>query len=269
VLSRNAWLDRLPQLVNECAAKWALTLGSAYSGAFYSYVRRAARADGTPVVLKLSFPDEQARAEAAALRAFAGRGCVKLLAEDSAAGALLLERAQPGDHLAKLTDDRQAMSIAASVARRLAREAPADGVFPSVAMWRSDFDRAESELASEAGLVFDQLVGSASQTFLLHGDLHHFNILAAGDEWIAIDPKGFVGERECEIGPLVLNPLRADLAEILHRRIDQLSDELGLDRERAYAWTFVRAVLAILWAIEDHESVPPVWVRCANALRPT
>ncbi len=222
------------------------------------HVRRVELADGTPAVLKLT---ETAAQEAAALRAFDGRGSVRLLAYDS--GALLLERAEPGHDLSQLAvaDDRKATSIAATVARRLAREAP-EG-FPSVASWESDLAGDE-----HASAVFRQLVGSMPQTFLLHGDLHHFNILAAGDGWLAIDPKGIVGERACEIGPLLLNPVGVlDLAAILNRRIDQLSEELELDRERARAWAFVRAVLAISWARQDRSEVPPVWLTCADVLR--
>ncbi|HEV2719153.1 MAG TPA: aminoglycoside phosphotransferase family protein [Thermoanaerobaculia bacterium] len=221
-------------------------------------VRRVELPDGTPAVLKLT---RTAAQEAAALRAFDGRGSVRLLAENS--GALLLERAEPGYDLSRLAavDDRQATSIAASVARKLWREAPAG--FPSVETWEADLARDE-----DASAVFRELVGSMPQTFFLHGDLHHLNILASGDEWLAIDPKGIVGERACEIGPLVLNPVGLlDLAAILNRRIDQLSEELDLDRERARAWTFVRAVLAISWAREDRSEVPPVWLTIATLLR--
>lgn len=56
------------------------------------------------------------------------------------------------------------------------------------------------------GELVAELVASPASRLLLHGDLHQFNILAAGKEWLAIDPKGLIGERECEIGPLILNP---------------------------------------------------------------
>jgi streptomycin 6-kinase len=224
----------------------------------------AVSADGTPAVLKLAGPGDAADREAAALRAFDGRGAVRLLDYDPTAGALLVERAVPGHTLAGV-DEERAMSIGADVARKLAREP--HGPFPTVEDWRSDFARLGglTPMASEASAVLDRLLGSMSQTFLLHGDLHHFNILANGDDWLAIDPKGLIGERECEIGPLVLNVVHEP--DVVIRRIAQLSDELRLDRERARAWTFVRAILGVLWAIEDGVEVPMLWLDCAKALR--
>ncbi len=75
---------------------------------------------------------------------------------------------------------------------------------------------------------------------LLHGDLHHENILAAAREpWLAIDPKGIVGELTYEVGALLRNRLDAapDLRRLQVRRIDQLSEALGLDRQRLLGWS--------------------------------
>ena len=250
----------IDERIAACAAKWSLTLGAAYAPA----VRSAELPDGTPVVLKLSNDSD---CEAAALQAFGGRGAVALLAHDSSLAALLLARAQPGHPLAQLCydDDERATSIAASLARKLARPVPDDGVFPSAAAWESDLERSALPLAADARAVLRELIASAPETFLLHGDLHQYNILANGDGWIAVDPEGLIGERACEIAPLVLNPI--DLAaRHLTRRIDQLSEELELDRERAWAWTFVRTVLAASWCVEDDGAAPPEWLECAARL---
>ena len=73
---------------------------------------------------------------------------------------------------------------------------------------------------------------------VLHGDLHHFNILAAERQpWLAIDPKGVVGEPVYETGALLRNPWPdllslPDPGRILARRVDQLAEELGFDRAR-------------------------------------
>lgn len=234
-------------------------------------VVRVDRADGTPCVLKICASGEDARREAAALRAFGGRGSVTLLDYNPASATLLLTRAEPGTPLADLcySDDERATAIAASVIRALPREVAAD--VPAVDEWSSDLAHFRDPLAADAAAILADLLASPSPRLLLHGDLHQFNILSAGDGWLSIDPKGIRGELECEIAPLVLNPLAllrgADLPKLLGRRMSQLCDELPLDRRRAYAWTFVCAVLAVAWAIEDEGEAPAEWVECARVLR--
>jgi streptomycin 6-kinase len=54
-----AWLDRLPDLVAECARRWSLTVLPPFADLSYNYVAPAVRADGADVVLKLGFPDPE------------------------------------------------------------------------------------------------------------------------------------------------------------------------------------------------------------------
>jgi streptomycin 6-kinase len=94
---------------------------------------------------------------------------------------------------------------------------------------------------------------------VLHGDLHHFNILAATRQpWLAIDPKGVVGEAEYETGALLRNPVpdirnHPRLGELLSRRISQLADELGFDKGRIRCWAIAQAVLSAWWTYEDSD----------------
>jgi streptomycin 6-kinase len=97
---------------------------------------------------------------------------------------------------------------------------------------------------------------------LLHGDLHHWNILSARrSSWLAIDPKGVVGEPAYETGAWIRNPfpdlLRWQNArEVIVRRIDQFANELALDRDRIQSWSFYQAVLAAWWSYEEGD---PGW----------
>jgi streptomycin 6-kinase len=110
----------------------------------------------------------------------------------------------------------------------------------------------------EAERLFTELLGSMSEQVLLHGDLHHYNILAAERQpWLAIDPKGVVGEPAYEVGALMRNQLPQPLAgaeasRFIARRLDQLAEELGLDRARLHGWTLAQAVLSAWWSVEDH-----------------
>ena len=111
-----------------------------------------------------------------------------------------------------------------------------------------------------------------AEPMLLHGDLHHDNILSAERQpWLAIDPKGIVGEPAYEVGALLRNPWSVLLdmpqpGRILARRVDQLAEELGFDRARIVGWGIAQAVLSAWWCLEDHY---PGWefsIGCAELL---
>jgi streptomycin 6-kinase len=114
-----------------------------------------------------------------------------------------------------------------------------------------------------------------AEQVLLHGDLHHENILAAEREpWLAIDPKGVVGEPAYETGALLRNQLSVVLeasrpGKIMERRVDQLSHELGIDRARVRGWGLAQAVLSVWWDIEDFghlEDYDVATLACAELL---
>jgi streptomycin 6-kinase len=264
-----AWLQRLPGLLAECAQRWALTVLRPFVPLSYNYVAPAIRADGTNVVLKVGYPGRELLAEMAALRLYDGHGIVQLLDSDAALGALLLERLTPGMPLARLADDAEGTSIAAQVMRQLWRPVPPDHPFPTVAGWAAGLGRLRARfggttgplpapLVERAERLFADLIGSMGEPVLLHGDLHHDNILTAHRQpWLALDPKGVVGEAAYETGALLRNPagrvLQApDPRRMMARRIDQLAAELGFDWERIRGWALAQAVLSAWWSIEDH-----------------
>jgi len=235
----------------------------------YNYVAPAVRADGTEVVLKLGVPNPELVTEIEALRLFDGRGIVRLLEADTERGSLLLERLRPGTPLSRLADDEQATAIAAGVMGQLWRPAPAGHPFPTVQRWAAGLERLRARfgggtgplpiaLVERAEALFAELIGSMADPVLLHGDLHHENILAAGRQpWLALDPKGVVGEPAYETGALLRNPMpeilrRPGVGRILARRVDQLAGLLGFDRERVVGWAFAQAVLSAWWSLEDH-----------------
>jgi len=99
------WLSALPALLEDCARRWSLTLAPPFPNLTFNYVAPVALSDGTEAVLKVGVPNNELHAEAAALRAFDGRGSVRLLESDADAGVLLLERLRPGVVLTTLADE--------------------------------------------------------------------------------------------------------------------------------------------------------------------
>ena len=266
------WANRLPAVGADCERSWSLEIGPPFPELSQNYVAPALRADGTAAVLKLSFPgDPEFGTEAQALRLFDGRGIARLLELDVERGAMLLERLKPGAPLDTVEDDGEAMSIAADVLRRLWRPAPADHQFPLVSDWARGLARLRrhfrggtgplpAALVEEAEALFAELISSQAEPVLLHGDVHHGNILAARRRpWLAIDPKGVVGEAAFDTGALLYNPVELldepRAGKVLERRIGQLAEELDLDSARVRGWGLSRAVLAAYWGWEDSGQV--------------
>lgn len=281
-----AWLGRLPKIVAECSRKWSLDVDPPFPDVFYNYVAPGVRADGSAVVLKVCYPDEEFVTEAEALRLFDGRGAVRLLAVDVDLGALLLERLAPGTSLHAVVDDRQAIGIAVGVMRRLWRPAPTVHPFPPYADWLTRMAEKAPRLIGPSSpfpaawidralALYSELAARSSEPVLLHGDLHHGNILAAEREpWLAIDPKGIVGEPECEVETLLLNALSPSLGaerirQTFNRQVAQAAEELGFDRERLRARAIVRSVLSAFWTLEDHGHGWEPAINLAEALAAT
>jgi streptomycin 6-kinase len=260
------WLQRLPSIAHAVAQRWQLSFESPFANAFTDYVGTVRRADGTPAVIKLCFIDDEFFSQEAALRAFGGQGSVVLLDADLAQGALLLERIEPGDSLSILTDDVAEIHAAADLMQRLWRPTPEDFAFPRIGEWLDRASLPQTLPGQKRSLPWlagtftqaQEVLLAAGDERLLHGDLHFDNILSSHRGWLAIDPKGIVGDVAWEFAPLLINNLRAAgdrWHAVVRRRIDQLCDELSLDRERAYAITAARCLQARFWSLHDN-SIP-------------
>lgn len=260
------WLARLPALAESMLTRWDLTLdGESMHGAC-ALVLPVRRASGEQVVLKIAWPHEEAEHEALALSMWDGAGAVRLLAHDTDAWAMLLERLDPHTTIER-EPLPEALAVIASMIRRLDQPAP-----PGIRHMRDVAARWVDELPEENdGSVPDELIeqavaycrelGPNTGNHLVNEDLHFQNILRGEREpWLVIDPKPIAGDREFGLIPLLWN--RFDGAT-LRGRLTVVVDMAGLDRELARKWTFVRAVDNWLYAGEEH------WLgdRCARIAR--
>jgi streptomycin 6-kinase len=238
------WLPGVPGLLAETAASWCLTLGAAYPPGACAHVVRAELPDGTPAVLKLSNPDRETLHEADALERWDGDGAVRLLERDDARHALLLERCEPGTSLAPADD---ALDVLLGLLPRLWKSGAGFNTLEDEAsIWADSIARRETqdETLRDAALYYlRELPATQGEQVLVHQDLHGGNVLAAQREpWLVIDPKPLAGERELSLAPIVRSfELGHSKRAVLHR-LDRLTSELGLDRERALGWTVAQTV---------------------------
>lgn len=208
---------------------------------------------------------------------------VSLLDSDPGKGAMLLERILPGDSLLPVEDDAAAARILAETMVRVRTPVPAGHDFPNVRDWARGFERLRGrhgggtgpmpeELIEEAEEIFARLLVTTTGEHLLHGDLHHDNVLRAGDgSWTAIDPKGVVGDAAYEPAAMLHNPEelagRRDLRRILQTRLDIVCEVTGYKRQRVLDWAKAQAILASVWTGEDHSIVWEEALVFARALR--
>ena len=246
----------------ELSGRWGVTIDEPFEteSSLVAYGRRGQE----DVVLKVvkNAGDEWNSGDV--LQAFGGRGVVRVL--EQVEGAVMLERLRPGTPLSQLTlagRDDDATSILADVIAAMSPGSPPSWC-PTVDDWGCGFRRyvesgdtqVPAGLVTRAAAMYAKLCGSQQNTRLLHGDLQHYNILEDRERgWIAIDPKGVVGEVECELAAALRNPAE-DLTlfarpEIVERRVSALSSKLGLDSTRVLRWTYALGVLSAVWLVED------------------
>jgi streptomycin 6-kinase len=260
-----AWLDRLPSTVAGYLERWGLTVERVFAaGGQISMIVLVRTADGDPAVLKVGMVTRETAQEHAALAHWDGRGAVRLLRADPGEGVLLLERLQADVSLRSLAEPR-AMLEAAGLLQRLWVPPAADHPFTTVADYTGALapplrERGERPYADgvrplidEALALRDELVASAPEAVLLHGDFHHGNVLAGErTAWLAIDPKPLVGERAYDLAWLARDRLSTLAAQpgsraAARRRLAKLSSSLEVEPERLRGWAVFRAVEAGAW----------------------
>jgi streptomycin 6-kinase len=241
-LTLDDWRATVPSLLAECATAWGLTPGHAYAPGAAGYATRVSLPDGTPAVLKLIYPDRETEQEADALERWDGDGAVRLLARDDERRAVLLERAEPGTPLGEGSPDP--LGVLIDLLPRLWKSG--DGFRPladEAAHWLEGEARTipDARIRDAALHYLRELAPTQGEQVLLHQDLHGGNVLAAEREpWLVIDPKPLAGEREFAAAPIVRSrELGLTRRDVLYR-LDRLTAELGLDRERARGWTIAQ-----------------------------
>lgn len=239
------------------AREWGVTVEGEMPGATGSLVLAAGE-----FVLRLPLEGR----DSGGARAFAPHGGIAVLREDPASGATLLPRLRPGSSLDSIPED-EAVEAWIALVRRLRN---AQGDAPSVEDSLDPLWNALTELrfATDVPALARRLVDTSPPPRLLHGDLHHFNVLRSGDEWVAIDPEGVTGDPAYEPAAFLRNPVPAladepNLPGLLRRRIHRLAVGLDDDPARIWGWAMVRTALCVWQGLGP---LGPPWLVVARAL---
>ncbi len=278
----DAWLADLPSQLQTATKQWDLSLAEPMLLS-YNYVISAVRNGVEPVVLKIGFPNLEFTSEMNALRFFNGDGCVTLLEADEVHNMMLLERLQPGVMLAEQDDDEANTRIACDVMSRLWRPSPPDRFFIKLTDWFAELSNVRLKFAGSTGpfprSIFEKvekilpgLFTSSTPACLIHGDFHHFNILSSGTGWLAIDPKGVIGNPEYDCAPFLINPVpnlayQPDAVRVTSRRIAIMSEQLGFSREIIRDWGLCHAVLSGYWDLTENGTGADYALACAAMIQ--
>ncbi|WNC02657.1 aminoglycoside phosphotransferase family protein [Streptomyces sp. CGMCC 4.7035] len=270
-----AFVADLPRRAAEFLERWRLRVDGPPMYGMCALVLPVVRAAGTPAVLKLQFLDEESAGEPVALRVWDGDGAVRLLEYDAVTGSLLLERLDETRMLTYVPDSRAAALVIARLLARLTSVPAPEGMRRLGDIAQAMLDEAPRALERIPGPADRRLLADCAAAVrevvsepgdrLLHWDLHYDNVLAADREpWLAIDPKPLAGDPGFELFPALDNRFEPD--DIVWR-FDAMTEVLGLERERARAWTLGRVLQNSLWATKAGRPLPPDHLEIARSLR--
>ena len=272
------WLANLPRIVDELAAYWELSDIAPVDNMTFNYVAKATMSANQPVILKISCDEKSIANEFQALKYFNGSGSIQLIAHHETYHALLLQQAVPGITLKSLYSSQPdyVMDCYVGTMKKLHdKQLSNKNEYRHIKEWLSAIDHLSDaacpvHLIRKARDLKNQLLDSITTEIFLHGDLHHDNILQHGDQWLAIDPKGIVGDAEFEIAAfdfMYINELanQNNVKNIFAERVNLVAQKTKLHSQRIKDWVFVRLILMAAWHVEDNGN--PGWaIRLAEVL---
>jgi len=185
-----------------------------------------------------------------------------------------MERAIGNRSLVSMTktgqDDEASKIICEVVARLHAKgQKPLRATLVSLPVWFRSLHLAAKEhggIFIQASLIAEELLENPEDIVVLHGDIHHQNILDFGQHgWMAIDPKGLLGERGFDYANIFCNPdweIATSPGRLAHQTT-LIAETAGLERARLIKWIFAYAGLSAAWSLEDGGS-PDLALAIAN-----
>jgi len=266
-IDESAELERLRQrgldvergiaICERLSSDWKFNVRGLLAGATNCLVAIGMDSEGREVVLRVPLSQDELVSGYHAQLAFSGRGGAPIFAHEAETGSTLMARLLPGTMLLDVGKSPAREVVACcTVIRKLDQPSIPEAV--AVEDWYEPFlavNEAEgipSEMLLDAQRTASQLLSSTERPRLLHGDLHHFNLLLHGDEWFAIDPHGVNGDPAMEPAAFLRNPSASILDQanpvgLMDIRIRTFAECLGISATRIWQWGVAHNVLSAWW----------------------
>jgi len=248
-------------MIEEFLVRWNLT-PDGEPLTTQSSILLAVHSESGPAMLKIATELEERRG-ADTMVWWGGEGAARVLSHDG--DALLMERARDGVSLEEIVrsgHDDEATRIICAAATRLhsPRSKPLPRSLVPLTIWFADLEPAAARhggFLSLAAATARELLAEPRDVGVLHGDIHHGNILNFGPRgWLAIDPKGLLGERSFDFVNILRNPddQIALAPGRLSRQATVIAQAAGLDRIRLLKWTLAFTGLSAAWILTDGDT---------------
>ena len=261
------WLNDLPNIITALETSWSIKAGNHFRNLSFNYVANALLENGRTAVIKIGLPlnDVEIYGEAAYLKALDGHGAVRLFEFDRERQAVLLERVTPGSNLKSVCKKREseAVAVAINMLKRILLPVPdVPHDFIQLDDWFDGLTRAKGtnfpqDYAERALGYYKELSKDEKNIFLLHGDLHHDNILSATRApFLVIDPKGIIGHVGYDIGVFLNNhhdwlDWDTRLEGKLDLAVAEFAQAFDLEESVIRKWAFCQMVLSWWWMFDE------------------
>lgn len=259
--SGRLWLDSLPEIMERCQKKWLLSEFQLCDMS-YNYVVKAKSAIHGDVILKICLQSNEFKTEKYALEHLNHQLMCELIDAIDEDHVLLLEALKPGHTLWSVKDVEERLKLSVPLIMSI----PTGDLkehYPHHREWLNKiFAYIEKNISTPHGMEkhmvavnewYDHLNVEGNPLMLLHGDLHHGNILKS-DDWSVIDPKGVIGYKSLEIGRYMNNQINEegiDREAVLQMMVKYFSEALQLDKKTVLLSFYIDMVLSTSWFFED------------------
>lgn len=254
------WLQSLPLLLEKLSADWNFNFVTPVNNISYNFVA-IVKLPHAPAILKVAPKSAPLLAEAEWIRAH--KKSVPMIYQiDSENNAVLMEKFDPGTSLKFLVkegkDELATRIISQTILDLQSTPITLPNKYPHLSEHIAAFhflhEHVESKMIEAAESIFTDLCAHQASDVLLHGDLHHDNILLNETSWKVIDPHGYIGDPCAEVGCMIFNPMdsypQMPFKKLVNQRLSILNEMLPFDIERIRGWTFCLTMRSAAWDIE-------------------
>jgi streptomycin 6-kinase len=254
------WLKLLQSNVDKICSKYHVLNISPVDNMTFNYVA-SGFINKKPIMIKYGLNQAALAKEAACLKAFSCYGGIEYIADE--ANLIIMERAMPGDTLKHSfpSEDEKGTSIMCHLLQKL-HKAPIskhNNFYHLHTLYQvfDKFDDLPKTVLNQACQLRNEMFSKRNKKVLLHGDLHHDNIIKHKDNYVVIDPKGFIGDPLYDVAAFIINPIpdlldNHQVKHLIRQRIEICSSILGASEKDITKWTYLKALLCWIWVKQDN-----------------
>ncbi len=273
-----AWLSQLPAHLETLAKLWDFHFIRSITDLSYNFVALVElNSNHQKMILKTAPHGGSLATEARWLQTFK-RGVPLIYNFDETHNAFLMELLEPGEPLKSLVkkeQDETATRVICQAILELQSEQPKHSGFKHLLKLAEALPllrgHIKNSMLSKAETLFRDLSADCKHDLLLHGDLHHDNILQSESSWKVIDPHGYIGDPVAEVGPMIHNPFDCfptykPLKQVITTRLKILAEMLPFDPQKIQGWAFCLTLLSAAWDFEEDARISSNKVEIASII---